>query len=133
MATVDLEDDDLYKRIKDDNKIQRPPKRQYHYESNNCCIQSIINIFLYFWPAQEKPVNTIEGLWLKNWLHCATLCHMFFFIFSLTVVGFISTTINVGLLMLSYSCYLTIRDCTIIFYEFFLMSAIFVALLYGLS
>ena len=63
----------------------------------------------------------------------ALVAHLLFFIVALGLVGFQTMIIDFMLACWAYSVLLTLNECSIILYMFFLLSASFVGLFYGME
>ena len=63
----------------------------------------------------------------------ALVSHCIFFVLALALVGFETMLVDLLLASFAYSVYLTLNECSIFIYIFFLMSGTFIGLFYSLS
>ena len=73
-------------------------------------------LFMTMFPEKKKEATTPQGKWLRNMFACTTFLHIVFAILSLALVGAEAMYSAQVLSILSYSCYLTLREWTIILY-----------------
>ena len=67
-----------------------------------------ISLFNKAYPSQVKATFNTEGEWLRRLLLISTILHVFFFVFSLAIVGFKTMLDNLLLACWSLSIYYTL-------------------------
>lgn len=73
-------------------------------------------IFFTLFPSKPKHISTPEGKNLRKMLGMFMILHIFFFIASLTAMGFVPMLSELGFIIWTFSCYLTLREWEIIMY-----------------
>lgn len=100
---------------------------------DNCFVQCLKFLFKKMYPAGMKKARNDQSLFLRKSLKCATCAHIFFFIFSLAIVGFKPMIVNLALACWAYSCYLTFYKPSCILYIIFLFCATSSGVFYGMD
>ncbi len=85
-------------------------------------------VFFTLYPSKPKQLSTHEGKRLRTHIGVFMLFHMMFFVTSLTAVGFLPMLTELGFVIWTFSCYLTLREWEIILY----LVALSCAAIYGL-
>ena len=116
-----------------DNDYQRAPSKKRKTKKVGCLFRAFRKLFIYLYPAQNKNTYTKEGDSLRCQILAALVLHTIFAIISLAFIGFEPMIVNMWLMILCYSCYITIRDCTIVLYLICLCLAISGGLSWGFS
>ena len=109
-------------------EIERPKRNK-----DGCMSRLFKKIFFALYPSHPKKTWTKQGEWLRKMLLMAIILHCVFFIASLALIGFETMVINLLLCCWAYSVYLTLNQCSIILYIFFLLSGASCGLFYGLG
>ena len=85
--------------------------------------------FFSMYPSKKRECNSDEGIWLRRMCITASLLHFGLAILSLAIVGFVTMIINFIQCGSAYSCYLTLRECQIWVYLFFLFAQVLMSTL----
>merc|ERR1712224_784312 len=86
-------------------------------------------LFFKMYPAKPKIVRTPQGIDLRKTLRICLIFHIIFFVVSLMAIGYSSMISEVAFAILCYSCYLTLREWTIILYWALLFLSIFLGIM----
>ena len=90
-------------------------------------MSDILNkIFFTLYPDHPKRTSNEEGVHLRSTIKVCCILHIFFFVAALTLMGFLTTMTELGFSLWSFSCFLTLREWSIIIYMIMLLfSAIY--------
>lgn len=80
-------------------------------------------VFNRLYPSRPKQTDTLEGDNLRRAIGWSCFLHWFFFLASLTFIGFTSMITQIILGIWSYSCYLTLREWQTIIYMVIMLFA----------
>ena len=137
---MDGEDDDNYQRMPQ-TKEEKQIAKQYegkarptrNLKKEGCLMRCGKKTFNRLYPAQQKKAWTTQGKWLRSCIQAGFTIHLIFFVGSLLFIGFMTMLISLMLAAWSYSCYLTMNQCSIIFYMFLLIMATIYGLFYSIT
>ena len=76
-------------------------------------------------PKRAKKTRNNHSDWLRAYIGWSIVLHFMFFVLSLVFIGFWPMIMNLFLATWAYSCYLTLRNCTIFLYLCLLTSSAF--------
>ena len=117
----------------DNDYVRADEKPRRNFNKEGCFMRCTKKIFMRLYPAQKKHAWTKQGQWLRTMLGTACAAHILFFVVALAFVGFQTMLVNLVLASWSYSVYLTLNQCSVFLYIFFLMAATFIGLFYSMG
>ena len=121
--------DDDYQR--DDSPTV--PSKKIKEQRDGCCMRIFKKVFFKLYPSHIKYCWTSQGDWLRKMILTGLCAHILFFVLALALVGFQTMLTDLFLAAVCYSCYLTMNECSVIVYIFFLMASCFTGLIYGMA
>ena len=100
--------DDQYARMDDQGQKVKPVRRK---KAGCCeCICGYLSkVFIWLYPKHTKLAFTKEGEYLRRYVLISLILHLIFFAVSLAFIGFEPMMANLGLAILQYSNYVTLR------------------------
>ena len=86
---------------------------------DNFCVRIFKKVMHKMYPPVPKIAWTTQGKWLRTMVGFFCIMHVIFFVVALAITGFGPMMASMFLSIWSYSCYLTLREWTVILYILF--------------
>ena len=104
-------DEDIY-----DGGDYDKPDKEYGCFNSNIIVRWFLTILFALFPKQKAVSYVKEGDEMREFIFFANIGHVFMFMFCFAYIGFISSAVNMGLMVWCFSLYMTLSTWKIMLY-----------------